>query len=174
MRFSSFFGCCSKEISLHFLAIVFVLLSSVTYAQSGDDLDQQVQAITEELRCLVCQNQSIADSHAELAVQLKQQVREQLQQGRQAQEIRDYMTQRYGDFILYRPPLSKTTEPLWFGPLALLLLALIVAVRRIRQARRYDFDANDDHAIAPNDVDDIDDVVKVSDPDFARKRGELT
>jgi cytochrome c-type biogenesis protein CcmH/NrfF len=79
-------------------------------------LEMRVNALSAELRCLVCQNQTIADSHAELAIDLKNQVREQLSAGRSERQVIDYMTQRYGDFVLYRPPLKATTVLLWAGP----------------------------------------------------------
>lgn len=84
-------------------------------------LEARVNALAAELRCLVCQNQSLADSHAPLAVDLKNQVREQMRAGRSEREIVDYMTARYGDFILYRPPFKATTWLLWVGPLLLVL-----------------------------------------------------
>ena len=84
-------------------------------------LEKRVMAISEELRCLVCQNQTIADSHAELAIDLKNQVREKLAQGMSNKDVIDYMVQRYGDFVLYRPPVKATTWLLWFGPFLLLL-----------------------------------------------------
>ncbi|MES2130656.1 MAG: cytochrome c-type biogenesis protein [Pseudomonadota bacterium] len=83
-------------------------------------LEKHVMALSEELRCLVCQNQTIADSHAELAIDLRNQVREQLQQGRTDAQVVDYMVQRYGDFVLYRPPVKGITWLLWFGPFLLL------------------------------------------------------
>jgi cytochrome c-type biogenesis protein CcmH/NrfF len=85
-------------------------------------LEMRVNALSAELRCLVCQNQTIADSHAELAIDLKNQVREQLSAGRSERQVIDYMTQRYGDFVLYRPPLKATTVLLWAGPALLLLI----------------------------------------------------
>jgi cytochrome c-type biogenesis protein CcmH len=88
-------------------------------------LEQRVHAITEELRCLVCQNQTIADSHADLAIDLKNQVREKLAQGMSDKDIIDYMVQRYGDFVLYRPPVKSTTWLLWFGPFLLLIGGLV-------------------------------------------------
>ena len=88
-------------------------------------LEKQVLRIAAELRCLVCQNQSLADSHAELALDLKNQVRDQLRTGRSEQDVIRYMTERYGDFVLYRPPLKNTTAPLWFGPPILLVAALV-------------------------------------------------
>lgn len=83
-------------------------------------LEKHVMALAEELRCLVCQNQTIADSHAELAVDLRNQVREKLQQGMSDQQVIDYMVARYGDFVLYRPPVKGITWLLWFGPALLL------------------------------------------------------
>ena len=96
-------------------------------------LEARMLAITGELRCLVCQNQTIADSHADLAADLRQEVREMLQKGQTPEQIRKYMTDRYGDFILYRPPLKATTAVLWLGPallLAIALLALVLVIRR--------------------------------------------
>jgi cytochrome c-type biogenesis protein CcmH len=97
-------------------------------------LEARMQAIAIELRCLVCQNQTIADSNADLAVDLRNQVREMLKQGKSDREIIDYMTARYGDFVLYRPPVKTTTALLWFGPLVLLVggLAILVLVLRRR------------------------------------------
>jgi cytochrome c-type biogenesis protein CcmH len=109
-------------------------------------LDLQVQRIAGELRCLVCQNQTIADSHADLAVDLRRQVRELLQQGKSEAEVLAYMTARYGDFVLYRPPVKETTWLLWFGP-ALLLVggagALIWVLRRRSRLPPEAFDADD-------------------------------
>jgi cytochrome c-type biogenesis protein CcmH len=100
-------------------------------------LEARVMALAEELRCLVCQNQTIADSHAGLAIDLKNQIREQLRAGRSSAEVTDYMVERYGDFVLYRPPFKATTFGLWFGPFALLaggLVSLAIIVRRRRRA----------------------------------------
>lgn len=91
--------------------------------------------ITDELRCLVCQNQTIADSNAELAVDLRRQVREMIAAGKTDREIIDYMTGRYGDFVLYRPPLKATTLLLWGGP-ALLFLAALAAIVVVLRGRR--------------------------------------
>jgi cytochrome c-type biogenesis protein CcmH len=101
-------------------------------------LEARVIQLTSELRCLVCQNQTIADSHAELAVDLRNQVREMLRQGQSNEQILAYMTARYGDFVLYRPPLKESTALLWFGPAALLAggLAMLVFVLR-RRARMH-------------------------------------
>ena len=87
--------------------------------------DTQVEArlvnIAEELRCLVCQNESLASSRADLAEDLRTQVREQIVKGRTDQEIKDYLVERYGDFVLYRPAVKPMTWALWFGPFAVLL-----------------------------------------------------
>lgn len=90
----------------------------------SDTLDQRTQDLAAQLRCLVCQNQTIADSHAPLAVDLKNQVREQLQAGRSDEEILRYMTARYGDFVLYKPPVQTNTALLWAGPALLMAGAL--------------------------------------------------
>ena len=108
-------------------------------ADTADDpaLEARVQALSAELRCLVCQNQSLADSHAALAVDLKNEVRVQLRAGRSEAEVVRWMTERYGDFVRYRPPWKATTLLLWLGP-ALLVLAgaagLWQALRRRERA----------------------------------------
>ena len=84
-------------------------------------LESRVQALAAELRCLVCQNQSLADSNADLAIDLKNQVREQLRAGRSDADVMAYMTDRYGDFVRYRPPFKATTLLLWLGPVLLLI-----------------------------------------------------
>ena len=104
-------------------------------------LEARVMAIAAELRCLVCQNQTIADSNAGLAVDLRNQVREMLRQGQDRQQIVAYMTDRYGDFVLYRPPLKESTALLWFGPAALLLGGLAVLVLVLRRRNRLAPDA---------------------------------
>jgi len=111
-------------------------------------LEQHVHRIAGELRCLVCQNQTIADSQAQLAIDLKNQVREQLAQGASDAQVMDYMVQRYGDFVLYRPPLKGTTGPLWFGPLAMLLAGLAVLWSRLRRQDRPMHDADEEGGIA--------------------------
>jgi cytochrome c-type biogenesis protein CcmH len=106
-------------------------------AQTADAaLDRRVERVTAELRCLVCQNQTIADSHAELALMLKRQVRDMLAHGASDQQAVDFMVQRYGDFVLYRPPVKATTWLLWFGPFALLLGGLALLFARLRARLR--------------------------------------
>ena len=99
-------------------------------------LEAQGNIISNELRCLVCQNQTIADSNADLAIDLKNQIRTQLAQGRTQAEILDYMVQRYGDFVLYKPPLKASTWFLWLGPFAILLLAFFFLWRQIQVRKK--------------------------------------
>ena len=103
-------------------------------APTDAELEKRVAAVSHELRCLVCQNQTIADSQAELAVDLRKQVREKLAQGMSEREVIDYVVERYGDFVLYRPPVRSSTWLLWFGPFA--LLAVGVFAFRARMGRR--------------------------------------
>jgi cytochrome c-type biogenesis protein CcmH len=99
-------------------------------------IEQRMMALAEELRCLVCQNQTLADSHADLAVDLRQEIRELMQKGQSDEEVKRYLVARYGDFVLYRPPLRATTWLLWFGPAVLLVGGLatlyLVLLRRRR------------------------------------------
>ena len=106
-------------------------------------LEARMLKITSELRCLVCQNQTIADSHADLAVDLRQQVREMLHKGLSDQQIADYMTDRYGDFVLYRPPFKATTAFLWIGPGVMLVSGLLVLVLVLRRRSRMPADRFD-------------------------------
>jgi cytochrome c-type biogenesis protein CcmH len=95
--------------------------------------EQRMVDITSELRCLVCQNESLAASQAELARDLREEVRKLIKQGKTDQEVKDYLVARYGDFVLYRPPVKATTWLLWAGPFLLLaagIAALIVYLRR--------------------------------------------
>lgn len=102
---------------------------------SDPALERRVNEIGLELRCLVCQNQTISDSNAGLAVDLKNQIREQLQAGKSEKQIIDFMVERYGDFVLYRPPVRATTLLLWAGPFVLLALAVFGAVAVVRRRR---------------------------------------
>jgi cytochrome c-type biogenesis protein CcmH len=96
-------------------------------------LEARVMKLSAELRCLVCQNQTIADSNAGLAVDLRNQVRDMLKRGDTPEQITDYMTARYGDFVLYRPPVKSSTAVLWYGPAALLLVAVAVLILIVRR-----------------------------------------
>ena len=102
--------------------------------------DAQVEArlvhIAEELRCLVCQNESLSSSRADLAEDLRAQVREQIVKGRTDQEIKDYLVERYGDFVLYRPAVKPMTWALWFGPFVCLLIGLGVLLFAINKRNK--------------------------------------
>lgn len=99
------------------------------------ELEQRYQHLIEELRCLVCQNQSLADSNADLAEDLRDEVYNMLIQGKQDKEIVDFLVNRYGDFVLYRPPVKKTTALLWFGPFAALAIGGFTFWRLVRRRR---------------------------------------
>lgn len=122
-----------------FLILATILFSTAATAiDSAPPLEDPVlraryEALTEQFRCLVCQNESIADSNADLAADLRREVRDLLLAGKTDQEIADYMTARYGDFVLYKPPLQANTLLLWAGPLLLLLIALGILLRVLRQ-----------------------------------------
>lgn len=131
---------------MHKLLIIFSFFSSLGIAPVfaaeakpvSDDpaLELRVQRLANELRCLVCQNQTIADSNAELAVDLRNQVREQLRQGKSEEEILAYMVQRYGDFVRYRPPVKMQTLVLWIGPFLLLAGGVFALMRHLRRRRQ--------------------------------------
>ena len=123
--------------------LLLCILSSFAVAQvqeeerPSDDpvIEQRLARLSKELRCLQCQNQTLADSPAGLAADLRREIREQMKAGRSDQEIIAFLTQRYGDFILYRPRITYTTYLLWFGPFVLLLAGLYVLFRYIKQRR---------------------------------------
>jgi cytochrome c-type biogenesis protein CcmH len=107
----------------------------VALAQDPAALDRRVASLAHELRCLVCQNQTIADSNAPLAVDLRNQIREQIAAGRTDKDVIDFMVERYGDFVLYRPPLKATTVVLWAGPFFFLIVGAYLLVRFVRRRR---------------------------------------
>jgi cytochrome c-type biogenesis protein CcmH len=116
-------------------------------ASADPALEARVMRIATELRCLVCQNQTIADSHAELAVDLRRQVREMLQQGKSEKEVLEFMTARYGDFVLYRPPVKNTTLLLWYGPATMAVVGIVLLLVMLRRRSRMppeNFDADED------------------------------
>lgn len=104
---------------------------------SADDpvLEERVNNLSKELRCLVCQNETLADSRADLAVDLRNQVREQMKAGKTDEEIITYLTARYGDFVLYRPRVRPVTYLLWFGPFILLIGGLLLLFRYVKRRR---------------------------------------
>jgi cytochrome c-type biogenesis protein CcmH len=142
-------------------ALVLLLVCALGAAQARDAepvaanpvLESRMMGLAAELRCLVCQNQTIADSHADLAVDLRQQIREMLAKGASDADVRRYMTERYGDFVLYNPPFKGTTALLWAGPPVLLAAALgglFVMLRRRQQASPDAFDPD-----TPDDAHDL-------------------
>ena len=98
--------------------------------------EKRLLALSEQLRCLVCQNQNIADSNAELAVDLRREIRKMIADGKTDKDILDFMVVRYGDFVLYRPPVQGNTLLLWGGPLLFMALGLFLLVRYLRQRTR--------------------------------------
>lgn len=124
-------------------ALLATMLTGLAAAQDPA-LDARVDTVSQELRCLVCQNQTIADSQADLAVDLRRQVREMLIAGKSEAEVVRYMTERYGDFVVYRPPVRIDTLLLWFGPVILLVLGIALLLRRIRKLPEAATLANDD------------------------------
>ena len=113
--------------------------------------EARLMKLSSELRCLVCQNQTIADSNAELAVDLRAEIREKIQAGMSDAAIKDFMVARYGDFVLYRPPVKNTTLVLWLGPFLLLAIGGSILVFNLRRRRQLAADpelSQDDQALA--------------------------
>ena len=96
-------------------------------------VEQRMIKITEDLRCLVCQNESLAGSRADLAEDLRREVRSLIKQGKTDEEVKDFLVSRYGDFVLYKPPVKPTTWLLWTGPFVFLVIGIIVLVRYLRR-----------------------------------------
>jgi cytochrome c-type biogenesis protein CcmH len=123
--------------------LLLCLLASVAMAQVQDEdrpsddpvIEQRLAKLSQELRCLQCQNQTLADSPAGLAADLRREIRAQMKAGKSDQEIMAFLTQRYGDFILYRPRVTAATYLLWFGPFVLLLAGLTALFLYIRRRR---------------------------------------
>ena len=113
----------------------FALAREAQPASADPALEERVMNLSRELRCLVCQNETLADSRADLAEDLRNQIREQMKAGKSDKEIVAYLTQRYGKFILYNPPIDPTTYLLWFGPFVLLVAGLFVLFRYLKQRR---------------------------------------
>jgi cytochrome c-type biogenesis protein CcmH len=145
-----FFGGC-------LLAACFSLPAKEAAPEAADPaLEARMVRITSELRCLVCQNQTIADSNASLAVDLRREARALITQGKSDAEVIDYMTARYGDFVLYRPPMRATTMLLWFGPALMLAggaAVLILVLRRRSRMADDAFDADEEIGDEPGAVD---------------------
>ena len=131
-RLISILACCA---SLLVMPASWAVDAATEAAMAADPVaEKRLQGLSEELRCLVCQNQTIADSNAELAQDLRREIRGMIKAGQSDQQIIDFMVARYGDFVLYRPPVKGITLLLWGGPVALLLLG--VALLRSYLKRR--------------------------------------
>ena len=131
-----------RHYYMKFVFLILLLTCSVSaYAKEAQPsaadpvLEERVMKLSKELRCLVCQNETLADSRADLADDLRGQIREQMKAGKSDKEIIAYLTDRYGKFILYNPPMDPTTYLLWFGPFVLLLAGLTVLFRYLKQRR---------------------------------------
>ena len=139
-------------VALLWAASLAVQAKDAPAAAEDPVLEKRTLAVAAELRCLVCQNQTIADSNAGLAVDLRNQVRDMLRAGQTEKQITDYMTQRYGDFVLYRPPVNSSTALLWFGPPALLVLggfSLWLVLRRRNQLSDDQFEPDEADVAEP-------------------------
>ena len=124
-------------LSLLLLCAVTPFVSARDAQPIGDDpaVEKRLHKLSQELRCLVCQNETLADSRADLAEDLRREIREQIKAGKSDKEIIEFLTARYGQFILYRPQVTPTTYLLWFGPFVLLLGGLFVLFHYIKQRR---------------------------------------
>ncbi len=160
-RFFPMVVACSRVAALASALVVALSLSLAAAPAAAKEaadvaadpkLEARVMGLAAELRCLVCQNQTIADSHADLAVDLRNQIRSMLAKGQSEDEIRRYMTDRYGDFVLYRPPFKPTTALLWAGPPVLLVIALVALFLMLRQRQRASPDAFDPDTQIPADA----------------------
>lgn len=128
---------------MRYLLLLWIcLIPAVSFAGEAKEmaadpvLEKRMIGLAEKLRCLVCQNESLASSHAELAEDLRREVREQMAKGLSDQEIIDYLVSRYGDFVLYEPPVKSYTLLLWFGPFILLFIGGAILFRQLRRRRQ--------------------------------------
>jgi cytochrome c-type biogenesis protein CcmH len=127
----------AKHLFMAWLVCVLsIAQAKVAPNTSADPVLEAKMMVIAEVRCLVCQNETIAASSADLAVDLKNQIRIKLNEGQSQKQILDFMVQRYGDFVLYRPPLKTTTVLLWLGPFTLLAIAVLMLVLNVRRRRR--------------------------------------
>lgn len=137
-------------VLLMMLSASFSILAQEPLVFENQQQEDRFTQLTQELRCLVCQNQNLADSDAELAHDLRNEVYEMFQTGKTNDEIKQFMVQRYGDFVLYRPPVQTNTYLLWLGPLVLLLAGALILRSNIKK-RTALLDASDTH----NDQDTV-------------------
>lgn len=130
----------SKIFSMLFLLSVYwsapLYAALADYAFDTKEEATDFRELTEELRCMVCQNQSLAGSDAELAQDLRREVYDMMKSGQSKEDVIDFMVSRYGDFVLYEPPMKPSTYPLWFGPLFILAIGGIILGRTLMKKRR--------------------------------------
>lgn len=125
----------------YLLMLLICILPTFSYAGEARDiaddpvLEKRMVGLAENLRCLVCQNESLASSRSDLAKDLRQEVRDQMKKGMTDQEIIDYLVSRYGDFVLFDPPMKSYTLLLWYGPFALLLIGLVGLIWQMRKRK---------------------------------------
>ncbi len=131
-------------VQRYWLCLACCVASLSGFAQTGPEaaplaqdpvVEARLVALSQELRCLVCQNESLASSQAELADDLRREVRDLIRQGKSDPEVKDFLVARYGDFVLYRPEVKPLTWVLWFGPFVLLLVALVLLARYVQERR---------------------------------------
>ncbi|HVW64037.1 MAG TPA: cytochrome c-type biogenesis protein [Nitrosospira sp.] len=127
-----------------FLLLFALLFSLLPYGWAKEaapvaedpEIERRMIALSEDLRCLVCQNESLAGSRADFANDLRREIREQMRANKSDKEIVDFLVARYGDFVLYRPPMKPTTILLWFGPFAFLLVGAVILVVYLKRRRK--------------------------------------
>lgn len=155
-----------KRVGLQLLLLCFGFLSLSAHVAAqeakplADDpaLEKRLMNLSNEIRCLVCQNETLADSRADLAVDLRREIREQMKAGKSDQEIIAFLTARYGDFVLYRPPVKPSTYLLWFGPFALMVIGLGFLYRYLRQRR----ELISPQPLSPDEQRRVDELLKVA------------
>jgi cytochrome c-type biogenesis protein CcmH len=134
-----------------FLSLAVIAAPIETFKFESAETEKIFHKLSEELRCLVCQNQNIAESNADLAKDLRLEIYNMLKQGKSEQEIVDFMVERYGDYVLYRPPFNPMTWLLWFGPILVFAFGMIYVVRFIKSQSK----ANADNGMSEEDIERI-------------------
>lgn len=149
----------TKSLVTLMLSVFLFSTSNAEEAQpirENTQIEQQVKRLSEELRCLVCQNQTLADSDAALAEDLRKEIREMAAKGMSDQQITDYLVSRYGDFVRYRPPLKGSTFLLWLGPFVLLLASAAGLVLMLRRRQKM----NDEAPLTQNEIHKVEELLK--------------
>jgi cytochrome c-type biogenesis protein CcmH len=141
-----------------FIAYVLILFTATTIAGEANPLaadpviEARLKAMSTELRCLVCQNQTLADSNAPLAEDLRREIRLQLHEGKSDKEVVDYLVSRYGDFVLYKPPFKSSTALLWLGPFVLMLAGLAGLLLMLRKRQKTNTEAAADAPLSADEA----------------------